>query len=279
MFTATRVGSRLLTAATTRSVASSTSIFSACKKAKPLTTFVKNTISNKKLFSFGAGLFNSTNVAKTKILGIAGATFGVGYYMMVSTTNAQGKPIVVFVLGGPGSGKGTQCSNIVRDFGFVHLSAGDLLREEMNSGSQYGDMIATMIKNGQIVPSHVTVRLLQQAMDKSHKAKFLIDGFPRNSENNEAFEKELGSKVEVPFLLFFDCPEEVMEKRLLKRGETSGRSDDNIESIKKRFRTFMQQTVPVVQYYEKQNKVIRVDANRTIEDVYADLKKSFAKFK
>jgi UMP-CMP kinase len=79
--------------------------------------------------------------------------------------------------------------------------------------------------------------------------------------------------------LFFDCPEEVMEKRLLKRGETSGRSDDNIESIKKRFRTFMQQTVPVVQYYEKQNKVIRVDANRTIEDVYADLKKAFAKFK
>jgi len=195
-------------------------------------------------------------------------------------------------LGGPGSGKGTQCSNIVRDFGFMHLSAGDLLREEMNSGSQYGnrcifvvptpttltsepgEMIATMIKNGQIVPSHVTVRLLQQAMDKSHKTKFLIDGFPRNSENNEAFEKEvgthslihssltiasqLGKKVDIPFLLFFDCPEEVMEKRLLKRGETSGRSDDNIESIKKRFRTFVQQTMPVVQYYEKQNKVIRV---------------------
>lgn len=73
---------------------------------------------------------------------------------------------------------------------------------------------------------------------------------------------QLGNKVEIPFLLFFDCPEEVMEKRLLKRGETSGRSDDNIESIKKRFRTFVQQTMPVVQYYEKQNKVVRVGVSR-----------------
>jgi UMP-CMP kinase len=100
------------------------------------------------------------------------------------------------VLGGPGAGKGTQCTNIVNTYGFVHLSAGDLLREEMATpGSPYGKMIDEIIKNGQIVPSHVTVGLLNNAMGKSVKKRFLIDGFPRNFENNSAFERELGSKV------------------------------------------------------------------------------------
>jgi UMP-CMP kinase len=101
------------------------------------------------------------------------------------------KPTVIFVLGGPGAGKGTQCANIVKTYNFLHLSAGDLLRAEMNSGSQYGEMIATMIKEGKIVPSEVTVRLLDQAMNKSGQSKFLIDGFPRNAENNSSWEKEV----------------------------------------------------------------------------------------
>lgn len=98
------------------------------------------------------------------------------------------RPLVVFVLGGPGSGKGTQSAKLVSDFGFVHLSAGDLLREEVNSGSKNGDMIATMIKNGEIVPSVVTVNLLKTAIEKSGKDRFLVDGFPRNEENNSSWE-------------------------------------------------------------------------------------------
>lgn len=101
------------------------------------------------------------------------------------------KPLVVFVLGGPGSGKGTQCTRIVNDFGYVHLSAGDLLREEMNSGSKHGEMISTMIKNGEIVPSVVTVNLLKTAIEKSGKDKFLVDGFPRNQENNSSWEENV----------------------------------------------------------------------------------------
>ena len=85
---------------------------------------------------------------------------------------------MVFVLGGPGAGKGTQCANIVKDFGFAHLSAGDLLRAHMKSGSPDGNMVAEMIKQGQIVPSEVTVNLLLDAMRASGKDKFLIDGFP-----------------------------------------------------------------------------------------------------
>eukprot|EP00884_Botryococcus_braunii_P008514 jgi/Botrbrau1/17664/Bobra.0166s0090.1 len=111
---------------------------------------------------------------------------------------------VVFVLGGPGSGKGTQCAKLVKDFDIAHLSAGDLLRAHMTSGSPEGQMVADMIKQGQIVPSHVTISLLEKAMLASGRSLFLIDGFPRNEENRAAFEKQTG--IEPQFVLFFDCP-------------------------------------------------------------------------
>ncbi|KVH97212.1 Adenylate kinase [Cynara cardunculus var. scolymus] len=129
----------------------------------------------------------------------------------------QKKPKVIFVLGGPGSGKGTQCANIVEHFGYTHLSAGDLLRAEIKSGSENGTMIQNMIKEGKIVPSEVTIKLLEKAISENENDKFLIDGFPRNEENRAAFESVTGIVPE--FVLFFDCPEEEMEKRLLGRNQ------------------------------------------------------------
>jgi len=185
------------------------------------------------------------------------------------------KPTVIFVLGGPGSGKGTNCARIVSDFGFVHLSAGDLLREEMASGSKHGEMIKTMIKEGKIVPSEVTVTLLENAMEKSPSKKFLVDGFPRNEENNQSWEAQVAPKVNFEFVLVLDCPEHVLEERLLKRGQASGRDDDNLESIRKRFRTFQEQTQLVLDHYGKQGKVRSIDSDRSPEEVYADIQKLF----
>jgi len=185
------------------------------------------------------------------------------------------KPTVVFVLGGPGAGKGTQCSLIIKEFDFVHLSAGDLLRAEIQSGSSHGVSIDTMIKNGQIVPSSITVGLLEKAMNQSGKDKFLIDGFPRNEENNGCWEREMGPKVNFAFLLFFDCDEKVMESRLLERSQTSGRPDDNIETIKKRFKTYVDQTLPVIDYYKQQQKVVKLEANHPIDEVWKTVEKAF----
>jgi UMP-CMP kinase len=192
-----------------------------------------------------------------------------------SAGGAAAHPTVVFVLGGPGAGKGTQCANIVRDFGFTHLSAGDLLRAHMKSGSADGNMVAEMIKQGQIVPSEVTVNLLLGAMKDSGKSTFLIDGFPRNKENRDAWERTAG--YDCDFVLFFDCPEDVMLQRLLGRNE--GRTDDNVETIKKRFKTFQESSMPVVQYYEGLGKVRSVAATASPEAVYADTEGHFAKFK
>ena len=181
---------------------------------------------------------------------------------------------VVFVLGGPGSGKGTQCANLVEEFGVVHLSAGDLLRAHIKSGTADGNMVKEMIAEGKIVPSSVTIGLLKKAMRESGKTRFLIDGFPRNEENRDSFEKEDG--IEIHFVLFFDCPERVMEKRLLSRNE--GRSDDNVKTIRKRFKVFVEQSMPVVQHYEKQGKVHKVDSNRDPKLVYEDTRKLFKDF-
>ena len=181
---------------------------------------------------------------------------------------AEKKPTVVFVLGGPGSGKGTQCANIVQHFGYTHLSAGDLLRAEIKSGSENGTMIQNMIKEGKIVPSEVTIKLLQKAMQESGNDKFLIDGFPRNEENRAAFEEV--TKIVPEFILFFDCSEEEMERRLLSRNQ--GREDDNIETIRKRFKVFLESSLPVVQYYESKGKVRKIDAAKPIEEVFEAVK-------
>jgi UMP-CMP kinase len=170
---------------------------------------------------------------------------------------------VVFFLGGPGSGKGTQSANLVKDYGFVHLSAGDLLRaEQLREGSQYGAMIKTYITEGKIVPMEVTVNLLSNAMRESldnnppapgTKARFLIDGFPRKLDQAVFFEETVCPSE---LVLFLDCPEDVMEARLLKRGETSGRDT----------------SMPVVDDFEAKGKVVKVQATGSVEDVYAQVK-------
>ncbi|XP_019168225.1 PREDICTED: UMP-CMP kinase 3-like [Ipomoea nil] len=178
---------------------------------------------------------------------------------------------VVFVLGGPGSGKGTQCANIVEHFGYTHLSAGDLLRAEIKSGSENGTMIQNMIKEGKIVPSEVTIALLQRAIQENGNDKFLIDGFPRNEENRAAFERVTG--IQPDFVLFFDCHEEEMEKRLLSRNQ--GREDDNIETIRKRFNVYMESSLPVIEYYKSKGKVQKIDAAKPVNEVFNAVKALF----
>ncbi|KAL2046027.1 hypothetical protein N7G274_001474 [Stereocaulon virgatum] len=188
-------------------------------------------------------------------------------------TFSPDKTSVVFVLGGPGAGKGTQCAKLVRDYGFTHLSAGDLLRAEQDrEGSEFGDMIKEHIKDGIIVPMEVTVHLLENAiLDKDEgRGRFLIDGFPRKMDQAVRFEEAVCPSK---FVLFFDCPEEILTERLINRGKTSGRADDNAESIKKRFKTFVETSVPVVEYFDKQDKVVKIKAVKSPDEIYEEVKK------
>ena len=180
---------------------------------------------------------------------------------------------MVFVLGGPGAGKGTQCSYLVEEWGFVHLSAGDLLREERNNpNSENGQLINDYIKEGKIVPVEITVTLLLNAMKASDAKYFLVDGFPRNENNLSGWETVVGAQAKVLGVLFFDCPEEIMESRLLERGKTSGRSDDNVESIRKRFKTYQNETFPIIQAFQKKSQCWQVIADRPKEAIRAEVR-------
>ncbi|XP_038859643.1 UMP-CMP kinase isoform X2 [Salvelinus namaycush] len=149
------------------------------------------------------------------------------------------KPQVVFVLGGPGAGKGTQCTRIVENYSYTHLSAGDLLRAERSrEASEFGQLIDSYIKDGKIVPVEITINLLRKAMEETmemdeKKFRFLIDGFPRNEDNLQGWTTVMEGKANVKFVLFFDCTSEVCIDRCLERGKSSGRTDDNRASLEK----------------------------------------------
>lgn len=184
------------------------------------------------------------------------------------------KPKVIFVLGGPGAGKGTQCTKLVNTYGFKHLSAGDLLREERaKAGSEFGELIEHHITNGTIVPVAITCKLIEKAMQQSTADTFLIDGFPRNKDNLDGWLLEMADKTQLLFVLFFDCPIDTCTERCLKRGAAgSGRTDDNEESLRKRIVTFNEDTLPIIEHYKKQNLVITIDSTRSEDEIFEDVK-------
>jgi len=160
----------------------------------------------------------------------------------------EAKLPVIFVVGGPGCGKGTQCERIVAKYGYTHLSSGDLLREEVQSGSDRGKGLNAIMERGELVPLEEVLELLAEAMlAKVATSKgFLIDGYPREQAQGVMFEESILPCTKV---LYFEVPDEVMVERLLHRAKTSGRVDDNEETIKKRLATFHKHSEPVVQYY------------------------------
>jgi UMP-CMP kinase len=181
---------------------------------------------------------------------------------------------VVFVVGGPGAGKGTQCFLLEERLkhGWKHLSAGDLLRAERKSGGALGDLINQKIANGELVPSSITVKLLENAMAAAYQenktTNFLIDGFPRSFENMDAWNDTM-KRHAVKCMLNFECPEEVLVGRLLERGQSSGRSDDNMETIRKRFRTYQQESMPIIKRCGDEGiKIHQIASDQSVEQVY-----------
>jgi len=182
------------------------------------------------------------------------------------------KPNVVFVLGGPGAGKGTMCELAESQLGWTHLSTGDLLRAEREAGGPAASTIDKFIKAGKLVPNEVVVTLLKNAMETvtrtTGRNNFLLDGFPRSMDNLEGWYEVFG-REELPKMLYFECPYDVLEKRILGRAKYTGRSDDNIESIKLRFDTFKTETLPIVEFFKSKELCVEVDTGQDRQSVYA----------
>ena len=189
-------------------------------------------------------------------------------------------PNVVFVLGGPGSGKGTMCSLAKTQLGWTHLSTGDLLRAEREAGGPTAVAIEEYMTAGKLVPNEITVTLLKNAMEKATRTtgqtNFLLDGFPRSLDNMEGWYEIFGREAELPRMLYFECPYEELEKRILGRAKYSDRSDDNVESMKLRFETFKAETLPTLELFRGKDKVVEIDASQDRERVYALVSQSLA---
>ncbi|KAK6023777.1 adenylate kinase, partial [Ostertagia ostertagi] len=171
---------------------------------------------------------------------------------------------IFFIVGGPGSGKGTQCEKIVAKYGLSHLSSGDLLRDEVKSGSPRGAKLDKIMKAGELVPLEVVLDLVKEAMLKEvakGSKGFLIDGYPRDVKQGEQFEREIQDAKSV---IYFDVAEDILSYII----SYSGRADDNMETIKKRLKTFTTATAPVVSYYEKKKKLIRIKADGTVDEIF-----------
>jgi len=183
--------------------------------------------------------------------------------------NAEFKNIV-FILGGPGSGKGTQCDKIVEKYGFCHLSSGDLLRDEVASGSERGKKLQEIMTKGQLVPLETVLEMIRDKMFANSSASgFLIDGYPRELEQGKQFEQTIAAPTAV---LFIDVASETMFERIMNRGKTSGRADDNPETIRSRLDTFEKATRPVVDYYKQKGTLFEVPndvAEKSPDEVFS----------
>jgi UMP-CMP kinase family protein len=181
---------------------------------------------------------------------------------------------VIFVLGGPGAGKGTQCGLLANSGNFIHLSAGELLRAERSKGSCNGDLIEQCIVEGKIVPAEITVALLRQAMTEGgwNSRPFLIDGFPRNAENYDAWFR-LMADVEVHSLIHIVVSDEVLFQRIQGRNES--RTDDNPESLRKRLTTYHEQTLRILENFETHGKLKAVEGDASIEEVHRRVLEAF----
>lgn len=180
----------------------------------------------------------------------------------------------LILFGPPGSGKGTQSEQLIARYGLKHLSTGDLLRSEINRQTALGLEAKKFMDKGQLVPDEVVIGMISSALDEHPGARgFLFDGFPRTSAQAEALDKLLELKnTSISVMLALDVSEEELVKRLLKRGETSGRSDDNNEQvIRARIVEYHNKTAAVADYYKQFDKVVMVPGEGSIAHIFDSL--------
>ena len=179
----------------------------------------------------------------------------------------------IVIFGAPGSGKGTQSERIVEKYGINHISTGDVLRGEMKNGTELGQIAKGYIDQGQLLPDNLIVDMLAKTLDGFQDSKGVIfDGFPRTIAQAEALKAMLAERGQsVSVMLDLDVPEEELMTRLIKRGQESGRADDNEETIKKRLEVYHRQTQPVATYYLHQDNYFAINGNNTMEDVFAQI--------
>lgn len=204
----------------------------------------------------------------------------------------------LILLGAPGAGKGSQAKKIAADYGIAHISTGDALRANIKNGTELGKFAKSFIDKGELVPDEVVVGIVADRIKQDDcKNGFLLDGFPRTVAQADALAKLTEIDVVIDIDVDFDViAGRISGRRMCKCGESYHistyhsdtcakcggklyqREDDNEETVKSRLNVYSKQTAPLIDYYKKAGKLVTVDGNRTIDEVYEDVKKVLAKW-
>jgi adenylate kinase len=186
----------------------------------------------------------------------------------------------LILFGPPGSGKGTQSINITETYQLEHVSTGDLLRDEVSRQTPLGIEAKKYMDQGLLVPDEVVIGMISSKIDEKADARgFIFDGFPRTKAQAEALDKLMEFKnTEIHLVLSLEVPEKELITRLVGRGVTSGRSDDNEEVIAKRIKEYHNKTAPVADYYHSHNKLERVKGDGSIEATFKLLSREIDKY-
>ncbi len=182
----------------------------------------------------------------------------------------------IVIFGAPGSGKGTQSENLIEHYKLLHISTGDVLRDHIKRGTELGKTAKEYIDQGQLIPDELMIGILAQVIDdnkKKAKKGVIFDGFPRTIPQAEALETLLNERgTSVSAVIGLEVPEQELIDRLVKRGQMSGRSDDNEETIKKRLDVYHNQTSPLQEFYKEKGLYKAIKGIGTIDGIFKDIK-------
>ncbi len=182
---------------------------------------------------------------------------------------------LVIFLGPPGAGKGTQAVTIAKEKNLAHISTGDMLRDHVRNETELGKTAKTLLDEGKLVPDSLVIEMLQERLLSGDCVNgAILDGFPRTIAQAESLDK-ISAEFKISKVIVFEAERDELIKRILNRGETSGRSDDTEESVSVRLEVYENDTAPLIEYYEQKNLVSKINAVGEVKNIYNLILKEF----
>ncbi|MDE6527700.1 MAG: adenylate kinase [Muribaculaceae bacterium] len=183
----------------------------------------------------------------------------------------------VVIFGAPGSGKGTQSEKIIEKYGLHHISTGEVLRDHIARKTPIGQIAKTYINQGQLIPDSLMIRILEEILDNEPKAKdgVLLDGFPRTVPQADALNRFFSRRGKtLHHVIGLEVPEDELIERMIKRGQQTGRADDNIDTIKNRLKVYHESTTPLRDYYINEGKYRAINGHGSVDEIFAEISKA-----
>lgn len=180
----------------------------------------------------------------------------------------------VVIFGAPGSGKGTQSEKLIEKYGLHHISTGEVLRDHIARKTPIGQIAKTYINQGQLIPDSLMIRILEEIIDNEPKAKegVILDGFPRTIPQAEALNRFMARRGdEIHHVIGLEVPEEELVDRMIKRGQQTGRADDNLETIKNRLQVYHESTTSLRDFYISEGKYRQINGHGSVDEIFESI--------